>query len=164
MKAVTIDNFDIKAHEQYARDQLTFDPTFIVDAAELSPHFDTGGTSAIYSSKWEKLFELGIRNTPWALFSAPLSFKTHCNRYFHIQILPSLEESLEDQENKDDENEPQEKAEILKKILKTKKNKQQTHETFEKERSTLINFFDSVKVLDKLLSYINARKICQQKG
>jgi hypothetical protein len=162
MKAVTIDNFDIKIHEQYARDQLSFDQTFIVDAQGLSSHFDAGGTSSIYSSKWEELFDIGARNVPWALFAAPFSFNLQRNRYFHFQILPSLKDSLEDEEN--DEDEAEQKAEILQKILKTKKNARQPHAIFEREKSTLLNFFDSVKMLDKLLTHINTRKLQYQKG
>lgn len=165
MKAVTIDNFDIKIHEQYARDRVSFDPTFIVDAQGLSPHFEIGGTSSIYSSKWEELFEIGARNAPWAMFAAPLSFKFNSNRYFRFSILPTFDEFLEDEEDEDHNDEESEaKNQLRYKILSAKKGKKQTHEIFENERSKLLNFCDSVKILNKLLTHINSRKLQYQKG
>lgn len=163
MKAVTIDNLDIKVHEQYARDQISFDPTYIVDALGISPHFEIAGTSSIYSSKWEELFELAICNIPWAMFAAPPLFTVQRNKYFRYRILPSIEDFLEEDEEEQEET-SFERAALLQKILNAKKEKQQSHETFERERSALLNFFQSVKMLDKLLAQINARKLQYQKG
>ena len=163
MKAVTIDNFDMKVHEQYARNRVSFDPTFIVDAQDLSPHFEIGGTSSIYSSKWEELFEIGARNIPWALFAAPPTFKFNTNRYFRFSILPTLEEIL-DYDEEEEEEASEQKKHVRQKILSAKKTKKQTHEMFENERTALLNFFDSAKVLNKLLLHINARKLQYQKG
>lgn len=167
MKAVTIDNLDLKVHEQYARNQVTLDSSFIIDAQEISSHFELIGTSSIYSSKWEELFEIGIRNIPWALFSAPLSFKLQSNKYFRHKLFPSLdlEEALtEEKEEDSQEEESEENLELIKKILNARKGKYQTAQMFELEKSTLLNFFNSVKSLSRLLSQINARKLQYQKG
>jgi hypothetical protein len=164
MKAVTIDNLDIKAHEQYARDQVSFDPTYIVDAVGISPHFEIAGTSSIYSSKWEELFELSICNIPWAMFAAPPLFTVQRNKYFRYRILPSIEDFFDQEEEEEDEETQFERTVFLQKVLNAKKEKQQSHEVFERERSALLNFFQSAKVLNKLLAQINARKLQYQKG
>lgn len=170
MKAVTIDNLDIKVHEQYARDQVSFDPTFIVDSQNISAHFEIAGTSSIYSSKWEELFEIGVRNIPWAMFAAPPSFNTQRNKYFRFRILPTLEESLDDfeeegfEDESENEDDGEEKFQLLQKILNAQKGQNQSHEVFEYEKSALLNFVHSVKFLNKLLSHINARKLQYQKG
>jgi len=171
MEAVTIDKFDIKIHERYAKDQLLLDPTYLKEASLIPPHSEVTGTSAIYASKWEELFEIQIRNLPWATFSPPPLYHIHAKRLFSYRLIPSLdlrdqEEDDAEQESQDEEQEEGQKSfankEIVEKILGASSQKITPH--VEKERSTLLSLVESIRHLDKMLKHVNARKLQYQKG
>lgn len=168
-KATTIDNFDIKIHERYAQDQVALDKTFIVESALLSAHFEITGTSSIYSSKWEELFELNIRNIPWAAFTPPPRYHKQAKRFFSYRILPTIyvededEETGEEQQHEESEEKKRAK-EILKKAHSAKKGASEDPYLFERDKSTIINLLQSVVHLNKLLTQVYSRKLQYQKG
>jgi hypothetical protein len=164
-KATTIDNFDIKIHERYAQDQIALDKTFIVEPSLISQHFEITGTSSIYASKWEELFELGIRNIPWAAFTPPPRYQKQAKRFFSYRILPTI--FVDDEEQDEEEQESEEKKrgrEILKKAHAAKKGASEDPFLFERDKTTIINLLQSVLHLNKLLTQVYARKLQYQKG
>lgn len=164
MKPVTLDQIGIEAHERYAKDQDVLDASFIKGAA---PHFEILGTSAIFSSEWDKLFEYSQRNHPWAAFAPPPLFALlQRRRFFSFSIIPSLDGFSQDEESsggQDDENEddqPDAFAEEKERLMNVNVD-QQSHE---KERSILFNLFDSMEHLNELLKEIHSKKLQYQKG
>jgi hypothetical protein len=168
MKATTIDNLDIKIHERYAQDQKILDRKYITESVLLSPHFEITGTSSIYSSKWEELFEMHIKNIPWAAFCPPPRYQMQAKRFFSYRILPTIylrdEHDEEDQNSEDEKNSENQYGEVLKKALQTGKGKKQDSHLFEKDKTAIINMLQSVILLDKLLGQINSRKLQYHKG
>lgn len=167
MKATTIDNFNISAHERYAQDQKVLDKTFITEALLLSPSFDKVALSSIYSSKWEELFEMGIKNLPWAVFSPPSAYRGQPNRFFSYRILPSIfvEATDEDGEGEErDEDEEKKESEILKKVQQVTKGENEDTYLFERDKSAVINLLETVHHLNHILLQINSRKLQYQKG
>lgn len=169
MRPVTIDNLDIKNHERYAQDQVTFDSKYITESASFGIVSEIAGTSVIYPSNWEILFDIQIRNLPWAYFSAPLKYNVQSNRFFSYRILPTIsfdEEEEEDEEQEERENQEKEekREEFLKKISSAEKGSSQTLVDFESEKSSIINLLDTIRYLDKILCQINCRMRQYQKG
>ncbi len=169
MKATTIDNLDMRIHERYAQDQQALDKTFITEAQLLSPSFEKVATSSIYSSKWEELFEMGVKNLPWAAFSPPPSYTRQPNRFFSYRILPSIfvEASDEDGEHdaqEEDQEKEENKNEILKKALNVIKGKNEDTFLFERDKSAVVTLLQTVLNLNHILTQINSRKLQYQKG
>jgi len=174
MNGVTIDKFDIKVHERYAQDQLILDldPTFLKEASQIPPHSQITGTSSIYSSKWEELFELQLRNVPWAFFSPPPLYHVHAKRFFSYRLIPSLDFNEDNQKDKEEDQDHEQEEdnsslahqEIVSKILYATPQTQKTTTHIEKERATLLSLVESIRHLDKLLKHVNSRKLQYQKG
>ncbi len=167
MNAVTIDNLDIKVHERYAQDQVALESKYITESFAIAPHSESVGTSSIYASQWEILFEIHLCNTSWALFSPPPKYHVQRNKFFTYQVVPAVNWSEEeDGEEQDEEGEQDQEtpSSLLNKILTAKKGDRQSHLTFEKEKTAILNLFDSVKRLNKLLEHVNSRKLQYQKG
>jgi len=171
MKATTIDNLDIQVHERYAKDQQNLDPRFTVEATSIAPHSEIAVTSAIYTSKWEELFELHVKNTPWALFEPPPKYHLQANRFFRARILPSFEgwEGQKNEEEEQGEKEGKDAEEYLdpfEELLHSVENftKGSSLKSFEQDKSLLISLFEKVKYLNTLLNLANARKTQYQKG
>jgi hypothetical protein len=170
MRPVTIDRLDIKIHERYAKDQEQLDTKYITESTAIASYSEIVGTSSIYPSNWQILFDLQIKNIPWALFSPPFRYTLQSNRFFSYQILPTIylrdedEEDLEDEEEEKKQKREKRRFEMIKKIMHTRKAAHQNLADFESERSTLLHLLDSIRSLDKLLGQINARKRQYQKG
>ena len=172
MNRVTIDKLDIRSHERYAKDQHTLDRKYINESTAIASHSEILGTSTIYSSSWEQLFELNMKNLPWACFSPPLKYTIQANRFFSYQILPSIyirderDEEEEESEENDEEKKQNEKKrlEIINKISKAAKGEHQTYSDFENEKSAIISLVESIRYLDKILGQINSKKRQYQKG
>lgn len=81
---VTVDNFDIQTHRQYALNQERFDATYVTDAPRVAPQVETEALSLIYASKWKTLFEIDKSNSHWALFCAPPA-KPHLNYFLPLK-------------------------------------------------------------------------------
>jgi hypothetical protein len=171
MNAVTIDKLDIKIHERYAQDQQKLDPSYIKDAAAIPLHSEITGTSSIYSSKWEELFEIQIKNIPWAAFSPPPGYHVQARRFFSYRIAPSILIGDDSEEDEEEENEEEEEKEqdtlsfdLFNTVMNIKGEKKGMTHLIEKEKTILLDLFSSIKGLNRLLTHINARKVQYQKG
>lgn len=163
MKAVTIDRLDLKDHVRWAQDQQEYDISFVNESHLVAPHPEILGTSIIYPSKFEELFELQKKNLPWAFFSLPGNFHLFSKRFFSFRLFPSIYwEDSEDEEQSDDEEE--ETDDLIREVLKVKKLPQQPQSLFEKDKTAILNLLEAVKGIDKMLRQINARKLQYQKG
>lgn len=101
MKAVTIDRLDIKDHVRWAQDQLEYDVSFVNESHLVAPHPAILGTSSIYASKFEELFELQKKNICWASFTQPLNFHLFSRRFFSYRLFPNIHwEDYEEGEEK----------------------------------------------------------------
>ncbi|MGC1879299.1 MAG: DUF5399 family protein [Rhabdochlamydiaceae bacterium] len=165
MKAVTIDQLDIKDHVRWAQDQEDYDISF-VNESHLVAHFpEILGTSVIYPSKFEELFELQKRNLPWAAFAPPKNFYLFSKRFFSYRLFPNLDWENEkgEEEGKKDSSEEEDFA-LIQEVTRIKKFANQTQPLFDKDRGTILNLLESIKWINHLLKQINARKLQYQKG
>jgi hypothetical protein len=153
MSTVTIDNLGMKTHERYAQDQEVLESKYITESFSIAPHSESVGTSSIYSPQWEALFDLHLCNTPWALFSAPPKYHVQRNKFFASRIVPGVNWE-----------EGEETFPLLDKILDAPKAENQSNLSFEKDKTAILNLFESVKRLNILLAEINAKKMGGLKG
>lgn len=160
MKAVTIDQLDIKEHIRWAHDQQEYDVTFVTESHLVAPHPEVLGTSAIYASKLEELFELQKRNLPWAFFAQPKNFHLFSRRFFSYRLFPSIywDDEIEEKDEKLSSDH------LIQEVLKMKKSPLQTHSLFEKDKNTILNLLETIQGIDQMLKHINARKLQYQKG
>lgn len=178
-KPVTIDSIDITVHNRYAKDQATLDPIFLTEPQIVAPHSEITGTSSIFSSKWEELFDIHQRNVSWAYFSPPEMYFSQSNRFFSYCLLPDLYwemEEEEDKEKKEPEDEPpptvfsfQKKKRPSKKDILTLTALMQKEDGaplvyFEKDKCAIINLIEAIEKLNKLLAHVQSRKLQYQKG
>jgi hypothetical protein len=166
MKPVTIDNLSIKIHERYAQDQSLLDPKYITESHSVTTQSEITGTSSIYTSKLEALFEFNLKNCPWASFSPPPRFLFQARRFFSFSLFPYLSFG-EEKEREDDEEENEERKEandLIERARAVDPGKEGSSSAFEKERTSILNLLDTLKHLNGLLKHINARKAQYQKG
>lgn len=169
MKAVTIDQLDMKDHVRWANDQQQYDISFINESHLIAPHPEILGTSSIYASKLEELFEMQKKNVSWAFFSQPKNFYLFSRHFFSYRLFPSIfwDEGAED----DNEVEEQESFEgdgnsvdLIKEVMNLKKAPHHNSSIFEKDKTVILNLLESIKGIDRMLLQINVRKLQYQKG
>ncbi len=160
MNAVTIDNLDIKIHTRYAQDQQILDPQFI-EEMQLAPALSVIDSYSInYALEFERLFDLHIRNLPWASFAPPLRPSKQKNRYFtHRLVLGILGTECDEEEESEDEADN-----LIKKAASARKKKFHSMTAFESERTTIINMLSSIKQLNDILGECNSKRLQYQKG
>lgn len=165
MKPVTIDQLDIKDHVRWAQDQEGYDISFVKESHLVAPHPEILGTSVIYPSKFEELFELQKRNLPWASFSQPKNFHMFSKRFFSYRLFPNIYWKDEDDNEESEESADEESSDdLIQEVIRIKKLGNQTESLFEKDKSTILNLLESIKWVNHLLKQINARKLQYQKG
>lgn len=172
MKAVTIDNLDIKDHLRWAQDQEVLEKALVTEAAIVALHPEILGMSLIYSSKFEELFELQKRNQHWAFFAPPINFHLFSKRFFSYRLFPGIhlanKEEESSQEGEQQEEEQEEGAafdrDLLQAMSRIKKMSPQNASLFEKDKSAMLNLLDSIKWINDLLKQIHGRKLQYQKG
>ncbi len=168
MKPITIDNLDIKDHVRWAQDQAIFDPTYLTEAQAVVQHPEYLGTSTIYASQWESLFEWQKRNVHWAAFAAPLKYHLATRRLFSYRLFPSIyweedeEDPGEDQQQDEEKKEPS--TDLIKQILQVERFSKQPAVLFEKDKTAILNMLESIKYINQLIAHISARKLQYQKG
>lgn len=155
MSRVTIDNLDIKVHERYAQDQLQLDNKYITESQAIGRQTDFAATSSIYSSQWEILFGTHLVNVSWAFFCEPPKYNAQRNRFFTHALCPI--DMQDDQGEKDKEDEEEEENELVQKVIQAEKFK-------ESDKAAILNLFESMKLLNGILAFINAKKLQYQKG
>ncbi len=161
MEKVTVDQIGIEAHKRYAVDQETLDTVYITDSSMIPRHLEMAGTSSIYSSKWEELFEVHLKNIPWAAFSPPPKYYVQRNRFFSHALIPGILWSNDEEQDEDEGHEEERKKqnETLKTLMETIAVRR-----IKENETALLNLVESVKILNSLLKEINSRKIQYQKG
>ena len=165
MKAVTIDQLDIKDHVRWAQDQNEYDVSFVNESHLVAPHPEILGTSVIYASKFEELFELQKKNITWANFVQPKNFHLFSRRFFSYRLFPSIYwEDYEEDEDEDSSDKESVSDDLIHEVLKVKKIPHQTQSLFEKDKTSILNLLESIKGIDTMLRQINARKLQYQKG
>ncbi|MES2121971.1 MAG: DUF5399 family protein [Chlamydiota bacterium] len=171
MKRITIDQLDIKEHIRWAVDQETYDASYVNESTQVALHPEIISSSHIYPSKLEELFELQKRNMPWASFAPPHNFFLFSKRFFSYRLFLDIHCEDKSEESSDEENneEPSEEEQLLHHNLMTQVKHQSKFEGqssvhFEKDKSTLINLFESIEWVNGLLKQISARKLQYQKG
>lgn len=169
MKPTTIADFNIEAHEHYAKNQTSVDPTFTKGAQEIASHFNrVEGTSAIYASQLDELFDLG-GTTLWAMISPPENFSKQTAQHFRHRILPTVDDFdpdfQEEEKGKEGEAEGhQAKAKLISKLMQVDNTPGAATARLEQDRSTLVSLFETVAPLNKILAHIYARRMQYQKG
>ena len=164
MKATTIDQLDIKDHVRWAQDQESYDISFVKEAHVVAPHPEILGTSVIYPSKFEELFELQRRNLPWAHFSPPKNFLLFSKRFFSYRLFPDIHWEEEESEEEKESSEEDTNCDLIQKMIRVEKLANQTQSLFEKDKSAILNLLESIKWVNQLLKQVNARKLQYQKG
>ena len=167
MKPVTIDQLDIKDHVRWAQDQEGYDVSFVKESHIIAQHPEILGTSVIYPSKFEELFELQRRNLPWANFSPPRNFHAFSKRLFSYRLFPNIYWNDKEEKEEDEEKEPSEEdsnCDLIQEVIRVKKLENQIQSLFEKDKSAILNLLESIKWVNQLLKQINARKLQYQKG
>jgi hypothetical protein len=161
---VTIDKLDLKEHVRYAQDQKLLDPVYITESGLVHAHSEITGTSSIYSSQWEILFETQVRNIPWALFSPPNHYRAQARRFFGSYILPTI---YWDADHNEDQEESEKKNPYLERIyaaIEKEREADTLRDLDVKESNALCNLFESIGFLNTLLAQVNAKKLQYQKG
>ncbi len=167
MKAITIDNLDIKDHIRWAQDQTILDPTYLAEAQSIVHHPEHMGMSTIYTSQWETLFEWQKRNLPWASFSPPLKYHVASRRLFSFRLFPSIfwsEDEEESSEDAPDQHEKEPSNDLWKQVINIAAFPNQPSVLFEKDKTAILNLLESIKHLNNLIAHISARKLQYQKG
>ncbi|MBM3207180.1 MAG: hypothetical protein FJZ57_01040 [Chlamydiae bacterium] len=176
-KPVTIASLDITAHKRYAVDQEMLDPTFIIEPQFIAPHSEITGTSSIYASKWEELFEIHKRSTTWAHFEPPPSYFHQSNRFFSYCLLPNFYVEMSEEKTEEDTS-PQSLSEIfadkkLKKISKqelidlislNKTSDYANSLSLENDKQIILSLLDSIEIINKMISQVHSKKLQYQKG
>lgn len=162
LKPRTIDNLGIEASVRYAKDKELFEPLFLEESRIVSQKTEIPALSPYIASDLEELFAT-TSTSIWASFEPPPNFNFFKPLFTH-QIIPSMggyekqEQALEKIEGIED---------ALQKDKRRGKRKgfdssEEDHD--EKERKTLVSFFQCMQKLDKTLAFINSRRNQYQKG
>jgi hypothetical protein len=175
-KPVTFDSIDISVHKRYALDQEALDPLFIGEIQQVAHHSEITGTSSIFSSKWEDLFDIYKRNITWAHFSPPDMYYSQSNRFFSYCLLPDLYWDMNPEEDGTEKEQAppvffafQRKKRPTKKQIVTLSSLMQKEAStpmiyFEKDKGIIMNLLDSIEKLNKMLAHVQSRKLQYQKG
>lgn len=155
--SVTIDQLDLKDHVRWAKDQSAFDVALIKESDIVAHHPEILGTSAIYPSKLEELFEMQKKNLPWAAFEPPKNFHMFSRRFFSYRLFPNI---YWEEEGRDDEEDSHQN--LKQQVIDLQNPDAQA--IFEKDKTAMLNLLDSIEWINHLLKQINARKLQYQKG
>ncbi len=165
MTPVTIDNLDIKNHVRWAHDQNDLDPSYIQEAPKVASHPELLGSSIIYASQWDLLFEWQKRNRPFAHFEPPHKYRLASRRLFSFRILPHMDwkSSVLSAEDLNDED-IEVMTDFLKKIIDLPCFENHPPGLFEREKTSILALLKSIQFLNMLLEKISALKLKYQKG
>ncbi len=165
---VTVDSIDISVHQRYANDQALLDPIFLYETPIVAAHPEIVSISSIYASKWEELFEVHRRSSPWASFCPPKLYAYQSKRFFSYCLLPTISYNPVG-ENTEKSALPSlyekrlapkgSKEEILEKISQASSD----HIDLQEEGMTLSALIDTIVDIDKMLAMIHGNK-AKQKG
>lgn len=163
--SLTIDNYDISAHERWANDQELLEVLFFQESKTIPPHLEIAALEKSILSNWEQLFEFDSRKKAFAHFESPPKYTFMRNRFFNRGISEQFQwsDDLEDDDDKQkqkDENQ----AKKLKALIKKAIANSMPTSLFEKEQKALTKMIDSIYLLNILMREIHAKKLQYQKG
>lgn len=161
MTRVTIDQYDLKEHVRWAKDQAVRDSSLIHTPTDSNFYPDTGATSAIYSSELEALFEWERGMRPWANFSPPHNLFLFNKRFFSYRLFPHIKST----EEEDDEEEQEEKKDrgLMAQILAIHADKK-PRALFEKDKRSILSLLEAVREVDAMLAQVFSAMLRYQKG
>ena len=162
MKRVTIDQYDIKEHVRWAKDQAACDSTLVHTSATASLYPETGATSSIYSSELEALFQWEKGMHPWATFSPPENLFLLNKRFFSYRLFPHIESTLE--EEMEEESDQEEKKKSLIDYIRALSRAKDPRALFEKDKKSILSLLEAVKEVDAMLALIFSSILRYQKG
>ncbi|MCI0382146.1 MAG: DUF5399 domain-containing protein [Chlamydiae bacterium] len=169
---VTIDNIGIKVHERYAQDQFLLELKYITESHKIPHQSEIVSISALYSSKWEELFQIHIKNIPWAHFIPPPQYKSQRKKFFSYRLSPKINLMQEDEEEADEQADdfldgeeiPESRVDLIKKMIFSQTNDLLSATLLEKNKTSLCCLLDSINFLCELLREVDSRKLQYQKG
>ena len=163
MKAVTIDNLDIKDHLRWAQDQeMTLETSWIEETNIVTSQPEIMGMSMIFPSKLEELFELQRKNQHWASFSPPSNFHLFGKHFFSYRLFSTIH--WEEEELEDTEEEQELSHDLIQAVIRIKQLGGQSSSLFEKDKTAVLNLLESIKWINLLLGQIHTLKLRYQKG
>lgn len=154
MAPVQINKLDIKTHELYAQNKEKLDTKYITESNAIKYHTEIAGTSTIFTSQLDILFETEPRNISWATFLPPNSYHLQTNRFFFFSLCLAL---LPPQTQ-------EEKSPFIQLVKDAEKTEEQKTLDFEKEQSKLIAFFECADNLNGILKMFRANQTRLQRG
>jgi hypothetical protein len=162
MKRVTIDQYDIKEHVRWAKDQAACDSSLVHTPSSASLYSDVGATSAIYSSELEALFAWERGMQPWANFSPPENLFLFNKRFFSYRLFPHIQSTLEEdmEEELDEEKKKKNLIDHIRALHRAKDPKA----LFEKDKKSILSLLEAVKEVDAMLALIFSSMLRYQKG
>jgi len=159
--ARTIDNLGVDISNRYAEDQEIFDETLTKEARTIPNQTRILATYPSYTSEFDTLFDLGMRNIHWALFLAPPNYYSSRRKLFAEQLAPDLG-SLDMQDAQIEKVEAYGEQE--------KERRRQNHaspkeeEEIELEKKILLTLLQKIHHYDQELVDINSRRSQYQRG
>ena len=169
MKAVTIDNLDIKEHIRWAQDRAVLDTSIVQESQQIAPYPDILGISAIFPSQLEELFDWEKGMHPWANFTPPENLFLFSRRFFSHRLFPHIycqdyPEKQDDAQDNQEEKGKDKGNDLISTVLATVKGANQSHALFEKDKNSILSLLESIRSIDAMLAQIAARKLQYQKG
>ncbi len=168
MKAVTIDNLDIKEHIRWAKDREIFDAALVHDTHQIAQHPEISGLSAIFPSQLEELFNWEKGVNPFANFAVPYNVHQFSRHLFTYRLFHNIHwKQANDDEDASEEDESEGKSKPEENLLlqiKAVRTSSHNSTIFEKDKSTLISLLESIQSINKMLEQITSRKLQYQKG
>lgn len=162
MARVTIDQYDIKEHVRWAKDQAVRDSSLIHTPTHSSLYPDAGATSAIYSSELEALFEWDRGMRPWASFFPPKNLFLFNKRFFSYRLFPHIQ-NTEEEDDEEEEQEERKDRGLMAQILAIHADKK-PKVLFEKDKRSILSLLEAVKEVDAMLAQIFSAMLRYQKG
>ena len=167
----TIDNLGLEPSVRFAKDQAYYDHTITAESSYVSTQTEVDVLSPYFTPAFDSIFQMSMRNSPWAFFSAPKGYNDQNMRLFTFQAIPSLgvEELQSANIEKIQEFSERVKNSRGKKKKRTKQKGDVSEEDQEgdetlKEAKTLLHLLEYITDLDKLLQTINSRRGQYTKG
>lgn len=170
MKAVTIDNLDIKDHLRWAQDQEILDTVWVEETNIITSQPEIMGMSMIFPSKLEELFELQRKNQHWASFCPPKNFHLFGKHFFSYRLFSTIhwenEEFSDTEEGSEEDSKKQQKPnhDLIQAVLHIKTLGNQSSSLFEKDKTAVLNLLESIQWINELLGQIHGLKLQYQKG
>lgn len=152
VQKTTIDWLDKEAHVRYAKDSAVYEKKYVEEAKWIPNHTEIAVITPT-NSEADKLLEMNLGHTAWALFDPPKDYKKQSNRFFNTQLLPKVDIALVLEKFEG----VVEKAflDMGEKILSN---------YFERMKKMIVTLLDCLEHLNELLERVISERLQFQKG